>query len=192
MAFLDKLGGFAKSVGDKTGGMIEVTKLNMKINNENSKISEAQRQIGALCWEQFNQGKSFGVEVDAILQSIQESYKLIEDTQAEIKTIRESVAAAAPAAKGCVCAACGAANAEGTKFCSSCGAKIVEPELPGVNCQTCGNRNPVGTKFCPVCGAKAEEAPPAAEEAPQTVTCPVCQAECEPGVRFCPTCGHQF
>ncbi len=64
--------------------------------------------------------------------------------------------------KGRKCPNCGAALAEGTKFCGSCGAAVSEPqkqeEAKGsetiIRCPNCGSICEKGTKFCGSCGAK--------------------------------------
>jgi class 3 adenylate cyclase len=52
------------------------------------------------------------------------------------------------------CAACGAENLDGARFCSSCGASLVP------SCQTCGADVPLGARFCPACGSALEELEP--------------------------------
>ena len=42
MALKDKLGAIAKTAADKTGDVVETTKLNIKINEEKSKISSCR------------------------------------------------------------------------------------------------------------------------------------------------------
>ena len=53
------------------------------------------------------------------------------------------------------CAACGADNLDGARFCSSCGASLVP------SCPTCGAELPLGARFCPACGSSLEELEPA-------------------------------
>lgn len=57
----------------------------------------------------------------------------------------------APKAEGAFCAQCGAALMPGAKFCTGCGAPVVQ--TPGV-CPSCGAALSPGMKFCPQCGAK--------------------------------------
>jgi len=49
------------------------------------------------------------------------------------------------------CPKCQSQVAQGTKFCSNCGASMV-PAM--VTCSQCGTKAPAGTKFCPECGQK--------------------------------------
>ena len=79
-----------------------------------------------------------------------------------------------PAPEGQVaCPKCGAMNAEGTKFCGSCGAPL------GNVCPSCGSFVPGGTKFCPECGTSLVA----------NNVCPKCGAEVSDGQKFCPECG---
>jgi len=48
------------------------------------------------------------------------------------------------------CSKCGKEIAEGLKFCSECGAKLI------MTCKTCNMDFPAKTKFCTNCGAKLE------------------------------------
>jgi len=56
------------------------------------------------------------------------------------------------------CAACGAPNPDGARFCVECGA------AQGVPCAVCGAEIPDGAKFCPACGARVEPAARSGEE----------------------------
>jgi membrane protease subunit (stomatin/prohibitin family) len=59
-------------------------------------------------------------------------------------------AATPPAAATIACPKCGAKNAPGAKFCSDCGAAMVQT----VTCPSCKAQNPAGAKFCTECGTK--------------------------------------
>jgi class 3 adenylate cyclase/tetratricopeptide (TPR) repeat protein len=63
------------------------------------------------------------------------------------------------------CAACGAANPEGSRFCGSCGAGLGTSQP----CPACGRQNPAGQRFCNGCGASLaadpEESPPQSSSA---------------------------
>ncbi|OGS21882.1 MAG: hypothetical protein A3J83_04650 [Elusimicrobia bacterium RIFOXYA2_FULL_40_6] len=71
------------------------------------------------------------------------------------------------------CPKCNEANPEGSKFCASCGEKIViTPPAPAfIFCAECGEKNLGAAKFCAKCGNKLTL--PAAVSAPKTASKPV-------------------
>ena len=56
MSFLDKLGGIAKNIGDKTGEILAVNKLNSKIHAEQQAAAEELRKIGEYYYSLFLSG----------------------------------------------------------------------------------------------------------------------------------------
>ena len=83
-----------------------------------------------------------------------------------------------PAGQGAPCPKCGAANSPGSKFCSSCGAKMT---VDTVKCAKCEAEVPETSKFCPECG----------ESLKSTKKCASCGAEVASTVKFCPECGKE-
>jgi hypothetical protein len=171
MAFLDKLGGIAKSIGDKTSDTIEISKLNSKISSEKTAIAECMKQIGEFYYAKHQTGEPDDPGAAELFAAIDGHNKVIAETQAEIARIQaenaaqaaqsaQPVPAAAPAAvEGIACPSCGAANTPGTKFCCECGAKIEipAPALPETrNCPGCGAQVDLAKKFCGECGHKFE------------------------------------
>lgn len=75
-----------------------------------------------------------------------------------------------------LCPNCKTPNPQGTKFCESCGAKLME------ECPSCHAGVPIGKKFCPLCGSPMK----------LRRTCPVCRAEVPDGTKFCPECGSSM
>ncbi|MDQ4005729.1 MAG: AAA family ATPase, partial [Actinomycetota bacterium] len=57
-----------------------------------------------------------------------------------------------------ICAACGAENRPGRKFCSRCG------NVLAVACPTCGAANDAGDLFCGECGTALDQAEPSADQ----------------------------
>ena len=57
------------------------------------------------------------------------------------------------------CAACGAENEPGRKFCGECGSSLARA------CPSCGSPNPPSVKFCGECGAALTATAPAAQQA---------------------------
>lgn len=68
------------------------------------------------------------------------------------------------------CPRCGAANQDGSRFCTKCGAPI---PTTGTRCPVCGTVNPVGNVYCDHCHARlippAVSAPGGSEESPQSI-----------------------
>jgi membrane protease subunit (stomatin/prohibitin family) len=76
------------------------------------------------------------------------------------------------------CTSCGAAIADGAKFCGGCGTAAVAAGT--IVCPGCATANPAGTKFCGNCGTGLAIAPAA---------CASCGTEIAANVKFCGNCG---
>ena len=158
MAFLDKIGGLAKNIGDKASDTIETTKLNAKINSEKSAINDCFKQIGEIFYQKYAETKQCDPDIAELCASIDERNQNIATAQNEIEKLKKSDEASAfstPASdstEGIACVECGATNLPGTKFCSECGNKLDTPSVKG--CPDCGAELPVGAKFCGECGYK--------------------------------------
>ena len=72
MAFFDKLGDLAKNVGEKTGDMVEITKLNSKISSEKSAIEGLKKQIGECCFNKYREGGIIDEDLVALCRTIVE------------------------------------------------------------------------------------------------------------------------
>ena len=190
MAFFDKLGEMAKNVGDKTGDMIEVSKLNSRVSEAEKRIVEKKREIGETCWARYIANIQLDPEVARLCAAIKEDEALIAKTQAEIRSIKADKTAAPVVVEAGLlrCPQCGTGNPEGTKFCQECGAKLETPmpvaPVEVTTCPSCGFQNPAGTRFCQECGRDIETPQEAAGP-----VCPSCGAANTAGDRFCKECG---
>lgn len=171
MAFFDKL-------KDKTSEMLEISKINNKINEEKNKIAAQKTQLANIYWARFEAGEQLHDEAMACCIAIRASNDAIEAFNQEIVKIKEEPPQAAAitigpaqpntaAAEDVPCAACGSPVLPGKKFCPECGAPIAPPEpaaeeAPSVlieetiHCASCGEIVPVGKKFCSECGAPVQ------------------------------------
>lgn len=164
MAFFDKIGEIAKNVGDKTSEVIEVNKLNSKINGEETVISSLKTQMGEFYWNQYAAGEQLAPEAMECCTAIQASLDKIEAIRAEIQNIKIakeiplSEVPPQPSGKEMICPSCQTVCPENTKFCKECGSKLEQPEEPavevGVVCTSCQTVNENGTKFCKECGTQ--------------------------------------
>ncbi|MBE5960149.1 MAG: hypothetical protein E7256_01985 [Lachnospiraceae bacterium] len=89
MAFLNKLGDFAKNVGDKTSDMVSVNKLNLKINEQNKKMKEAKERLGDYYWKMYQQNPWSDAQTDAEFNIIQEAEDEIKNLLSQISAIKK-------------------------------------------------------------------------------------------------------
>lgn len=140
MALFDKIGNMTKNISDKTGDMLEITKLNSKINNEKSKISSLKTKIGDYYWSIFESGNTLDTEAYNLCAEIRDSISTISALEAEILKIKSGGKAdSAPqntypqntapqytsvSEAAAYCGNCGAAMGKDEKFCSECGTPV--------------------------------------------------------------------
>lgn len=124
--FFDKIGELAKTAADKTGDMIEQTRLNSKISAEETAITRLKEQIGNYYWEKSLSGWEPDAGITEWLDGIQAAQQAIAATKAELTAMKSAAPSGpAPAADSTApCPACGKRNTPGTKFCSECGGKL--------------------------------------------------------------------
>ena len=179
MAFFDKLNQVAKNLGDKTTDAIETTKLNTKIHTERNAAAEEFKKIGEYYYNVYINGGSVAPEVMEFCQRAKTHMDAVGTAQAGIEQIKidnevpktmaapvQQYGTAMPMAEapimgsplamtGYTCTACGAVNAEGTKFCFECGNKLEAPvQAAAMVCPNCGNEIAEGLRFCGECGNK--------------------------------------
>ena len=134
MAILDKLGGFAKSVSDKTNDMLEIGRLNSRIHGEEDAIEQHMLDLGEYIWGKFQTGVAMDERTTVICMAIRERQNNIKSMQAEIETIKKNqeeiraqarqAKAAAPEPETEICPVCGGVIAAGSKFCGDCGTQL--------------------------------------------------------------------
>ncbi len=88
MAFKDKLTSVVKTVGDKTSDTIEITKFKTKISQQKSAIKENYEKIGEYIYKQYKENGYSNDELLAQFQEIDESKRLIQDYENEIKRVK--------------------------------------------------------------------------------------------------------
>lgn len=163
MAFFNKLSNMAKSAADKTTDMLEITKINAKINEEQKNIAAIKQELGEYYYQQFTAGMTLEVEPAELCRKIAAANATIEQYQSDIKTINRENEAPVPqpqATAATKCPSCGTDVAVGKKFCVECGYNMstaVKEETPDTKvCPSCGVDVGVDLKFCSECGTKLE------------------------------------
>ena len=150
MAFFDKIGEMTNIVSEKANDSLETNKLVSEINLTKGNIQALQRELGEFYWAKFAVGEKLEDEAMLICDKIvlaQDKIKVLEGQIGQIKAegearkaeraavkaeqkAAEKVAEAEVAAEKAgierepVCAGCGAALAEGVKFCGECGKPV--------------------------------------------------------------------
>lgn len=81
MAFFDKVSDLGKAAAKKSGEMLEVTKVNVKITEKKSKLKEVEVQLGKHYYEQYQAGAI----LDATAVEFCEKMKEIEESIEELK-----------------------------------------------------------------------------------------------------------
>ena len=129
MAFFDKL-------RDKTSEMLEISKINNKINAEKNKIAAQKTNLADLYWARFVAGEQLNDEAMECCNIIKECNEVIQAFNQEIIKLKEEPLQTAAAAtvgpaqpdtateEELTCASCGSQVLCGKKFCSECGAPI--------------------------------------------------------------------
>lgn len=111
-----KIGKTAKTVGKKSEELVEVTKLNLAIGNEEDKIKKMLIEIGSEVYGKFAEGEHFD-------QYIDEKCTQIKQVESNIQEIRNKVMKI----KGHkTCPNCNTDIEDGVKFCPNCGSRTEE------------------------------------------------------------------
>ena len=129
MDFLNKLGGFAKNMGNKTNDLLEIGRLNSRIHAEEDAVEQHKFDLGDYMWEKFQTGVAMDERATVICTAIRERHQTIQGMREEIATIKhareaDQKQASQPDAGVEVCPVCGGEIAAGCKFCGDCGAQL--------------------------------------------------------------------
>lgn len=135
MALFDKIGNMTKNISDKTGDMLEITKLNSKISNEKNKIASLKTKIGEHYWSIFESGTVLDNKASELCAEITHSINTISALEMEIQKIKSgtktdsaslNISPQHTPASGAAayCENCGAALGKDEKFCSECGTPV--------------------------------------------------------------------
>lgn len=163
MEFNEKLNLFGKKISktvsktykvatEKSGKLIEETKLRMQIAGENDKISERLEQIGAAVYEDFKAGNSNYADFEDLCQEIEESESLVQEMRSKILEMKKMKQ----------CPICDTEISREDRFCSKCGAEqdiSIEPETPENidRCPYCDAKLAKEATFCSACGTKLDD-----------------------------------
>lgn len=168
MEFMKKVEEISKKVGDtasntyntvadKSGKLIEETKLKIAISDKQNDIDEIYEEIGKTVYNLYKAGEDVGKEFT-------KQSKKIDKLNEEIDTMNTKILYN----KGLrLCASCGETISIDSKFCTNCGEKQKSVKLKDEKktlkkdevevekvCPECGQVFEPTTKFCDKCGHK--------------------------------------
>jgi len=154
MALFNKIGNFARSVSDKTGDKLEISKLKAQIRSNDDDIEELKLKLGDYIWNKFDSGVIMDEKATEICMAIRQSVLDSAACQQEIDSIRAAQEAAryqadmeaearsemraqsaelfnevrtfaAPSApQFSACPLCGAPTSSDSRFCGNCGTRL--------------------------------------------------------------------
>ena len=116
---VNEAGKLKKVVADKTTNIVDVTKLNLSLNEAERKTGKLYEKIGEIVYENYASGNDVDIELRTICAEI-------ETLKEEADNLKEQIAALKNAA---VCPSCGQQNDKSGDYCSKCGEKLT-PEKP--------------------------------------------------------------
>ena len=150
------------TVANKSGKLIEETKLKLAISDKETDIEKIYQEIGKTVYDQYKDGEDVGKVFTKECKKIDKWKREIEEMNTRILYNK------------------------GLRVCATCG-EIVPVE--SVFCQNCGEKQkPVKLKETIKEGDKKEEN----KEGKEDKVCPVCGQICEGKARFCAKCGFSF
>ena len=124
MDFMDKVNDIARMVGDKASELVEIGKLNLKLNQENASVESLQKQIGEICFGKFRSGDELDPEVEELCIKIEKHKRTMAETQRALSRMKASEDDPIDMAAMGYCPYCGAALVKNAAFCPQCGQKV--------------------------------------------------------------------
>ena len=92
MAFMEKLGNVAKTIGEKAGDAMEMAKLEAKMKSAETAYKEGLKKIGEYYCEIYRAGGQLDPEIEAKVKETVESFDLMVEQQRIINRINEEKA----------------------------------------------------------------------------------------------------
>lgn len=115
---LTEAGKLTKTVAGKTSNIVDVTKLNLALNETERKISALHQKIGEMVYAKYQEDSLFSNDFEDLFKEIDAFKEEQESIKAQINELKNAV----------TCPDCGASNDKASEFCSKCGAKLAKDE----------------------------------------------------------------
>ncbi len=111
---VNEAGKLTKTVADKTTNIVDITKLNIALNDTEGNLNKEYAKMGEVVYRRFEDGAELDTELAEICAEIVEFKKEADKIKEQISELKNSV----------VCRECGQQNDKKSGFCSKCGAEL--------------------------------------------------------------------
>jgi hypothetical protein len=109
-----KITGAGKVAIKASGNMVQITKLNMAVKSEESKIQGYMADIGSTIFDKYKEGKDIDPDVKTNCEEIEKCIKAIDELKLRIIDVRDLKK----------CPGCDNEIDKDDVFCSKCGTKV--------------------------------------------------------------------
>jgi ribosomal protein L40E len=118
MEWFDTIKGTVKKTAgkayEKSSEIVEVTKINFKISEAQTKIEKDFEEIGRIVYGMYKDGENVSEDLKDVCALIDDKFFEIETLNNQIEEIKQIK----------ICKSCKSKNNQEAKFCSNCGVKI--------------------------------------------------------------------
>ncbi len=104
----------AESAGKKTGELVELGKIKIRIAELRREIAGAHEGLGRLVYDSRKSGEEVEDMIDACVDHISDMYVDLEELEEKVMESKNAVR----------CNGCGALNENTAQFCNQCGTKL--------------------------------------------------------------------
>jgi RNA polymerase subunit RPABC4/transcription elongation factor Spt4 len=146
-----------KVVSQKSGELLEVTKIRLDMASEKDKIRKLYEEIGKAVYNSHKDGVRREAEIEANCQ-------LIDEIQYKIRRLNQKIV---QIKGGSLCKRCGEVVGSNQRYCHGCGRELELTSMVvadnddykveisnGEVCKQCGALNQSGSDYCASCGKK--------------------------------------
>lgn len=124
MDIMDKLNGVARKVSDKAGELVELGKLNIRLQSEADEVEALKIQLGEICFGKYRSGDELDPEIENICAQIEKHKRNMAETQRTINKMKENPADPIDLAAMGYCPYCGSELVKDAAFCPKCGQQL--------------------------------------------------------------------
>ncbi len=125
-SFFEKARFIANSAGKKTGEILEISKLKLKISQIRASIEHKYAELGFIYYS--NQKAKHIEKTETFNKKSQNLFKEIDELFLKLHNIEKTFAEIKNKLKVEICPCCGKKNEDTWSYCSHCGAKIYNEE----------------------------------------------------------------